>query len=314
MNATRRQRPRAEGRTFCSGSLARLACLCCALQRGTGFVGHLPRGPSIAAGAAIAGRHHQQSWSSTLRTSHQREQLGKPIGSAAGEPRTSSVFARSRSSVDGRSSRVESAAPVEMVGAAAASARRGATTSTTALGLAAAGTSPAGAELTSDAPVKKPKKRGRPRKVPLVPDEEPVSKSTSDANKDIAQAASAGRAAAVAAASQDDDAVRTTRAATAVKREDVEATIREEGAPTVVTTNGFAPLEDDLDVDEEVDKAYEERSVLLPSSLPIPSSVAPRTSVIPGSMYLLPFAVGAGYIPCAHAKCVCENLIMDLAA
>ena len=145
-----------------------------------------------------------------------------------------------------------------MVGAAAASARRGATTSTTALGLAAAGTSPAGAELTSDAPVKKPKKRGRPRKVPLVPDEEPVSKSTSDANKDIAQAASAGRAAAVAAASQDDDAVRTTRAATAVKREDVEATIREEGAPTVVTTNGFAPLEDDLDVDEEEEKAEAE--------------------------------------------------------
>lgn len=258
MNATRRQRHRAEGRNLCSGSLARLACLCCALQRGTGFVGHLPRGPSIAASAAAAGRHHQQSWSSTLRTSHQREQLGTAVGSAAGEPRTSSVFARSRSSLDGRSNRVEPAAPAEMVGAAAASARRGATTSTTALALAAAGTSPAGAELASDAPAKKPKKRGRPRKVPLVPDAEPVSKSTSDVNKEIAEAATAGRAAAVAAAGQDDDAVRTTRETAAVKREDVEATIREEGAPTVVTTNGFVPLEDDLDADEDEEKAEEE--------------------------------------------------------
>ncbi|CAN0068912.1 unnamed protein product, partial [Laminaria digitata] len=269
MNGTRRQRSRAEGRNFSSVALARLACLCCALQTGTGFVGHLPRGPSIAAGApaaaAPAGQHHQRSWSSTLRTSHQREQLGQSIGSSAGESRTSNAFARSRSSVDGRSSRVASAAPVEMVGAAAAAAsiaRRGSTTTTTALGMAAAaGTSAAGPGLASDAPAKKLKKRGRPRKVPLVvSDVETVPKATSDAQRDIAEAASAGRAAAAAAASQDDNdaatAVRTrttttTAATMTVEREDVEATIREEGAPTVVTTKGFAPLEDDQDVEEE---------------------------------------------------------------
>ena len=256
MDATRRQWPRVEGRNYSSVALVRLACLCCALQTGTGFVGHLPRGPSISAGAAAAGRHHQRSWSSTLRISHQREQLGKDIDTVVGEPRTSNAFARPRSSVDRRSSRVESAARVEMVGTAvAASARRGATTSTTALALAAARTSTAGAELKRDAPAKKPKKRGRPRKVPLVvPDAEVVPKATSDAQKDVAEAASTGRAAAAAAASQDDDAAPTTTSTT-VKREDVEATIREEGAPTVVTTKGFAPLEDDLDAEEEEEEA-----------------------------------------------------------
>lgn len=260
MDAARQQRPRAEGRRFAGVALARLACLlCCAfLQTGTGFVGHLPRGPSIAAAGAAAagGRHHRRPWSSASRTSHQREHLRQSAASAAGEPRTSNSFARSRPSlsvVDGRSSRVESAL-VEMVGAAAAtSARRGSTSTS----LAARA---AGPELASDAPAKKPKKRGRPRKVPLVePDDEPVPTAMLDAQKDMAEAASAGRAAATAAASQD-DAVRTSTTASAVEREDVEASIREEGAPTVVTREGFAPLEDDLDGDDddEVEEEVEE--------------------------------------------------------
>ena len=134
-----------------------------------------------------------------------------------------------------------------MVGAAAtSSARRG--SSSTSLAASAAGP-----ELASDTPAKKPKKRGRPRKVPLVePDDEVVPNAMSNAQKDIAEAASAGRAAAAAAASQDDAPVRTsttasTTAAAVVEREDVEASIREEGAPTVVTSKGFVPLEDDLD-------------------------------------------------------------------
>lgn len=266
MDAVRRQRPRAEGRHFASVALARLACLlCCALlQTGTGFVGHLPRGPSTAAARAAAapGRHHQRSWSSTSRTSHQREKLRQSIVSSAGEPRTSNTFARFRSSVDVRSNRVESAL-VEMVGAAATSSARRGSSSTS---LAA---STAGPELASDAPAKMPKKRGRPRKVPLVePDDEVVPNAMSNAQKDIAEAATAGRAAAAAAASQDDAAVRTsttasTTAAAVVEREDVEASIREEGAPTVVTSKGFVPLEDDLDGGDDEEEEEEEEGELL---------------------------------------------------
>lgn len=180
----------------------------------------------------------------------------------------------------GISNRAESATNIEMVGAAATASRG----STTALGAAASGgSSGGGTELTNDAPPSKPKRRGRPPKALLsakdskakaIEAKKMAARSAAAALKEEAAAVAAPEAgeapppsaetsAATAAAStatateletvavneagdgSDDDNAR------AAQREAVEASIREDGAPTVVTSAGFAPMEDEPDHDDE---------------------------------------------------------------
>ncbi|CAM9617302.1 unnamed protein product, partial [Scytosiphon promiscuus] len=261
MATNRRQRPRNKRRRCGSCvTFPLLACLGGLVQTGTGFVGHVPGAPGIAAArSAAAAYRHRRSWptaapAGAASAGPKREQSRRPCGTIPGE--RGALFASCRQQQHPHPSSTSGAksprARAEMVGgpATAVDATRRRST-TTALHAAADGSGAAGKGVSGSAGSlkiaedTKPRRRRGPGRKTLAAarDVARVPEATKAASHAIAQAASAGRAAAVEAMEREEADREALNALAGEQRRELQASIAEGRGPTVlVSREGFDPL------------------------------------------------------------------------